>query len=612
MDHDVTKLRAIFDEAIQATPECRSEILDARCAGDAALRGRVEALLATAESDGPFLSEPTRARPATLSDAGARIPSRTFDAADHSTELAAPLTEKPGTRIGPYKLLQQIGEGGFGVVFMAEQESPVRRRVALKIIKLGMDTRQVVARFEQERQALALMDHPHIARVFDAGATNPARIGTPSAKDGGPISEPAPPRGAASRIDRAHALGVQGSDHEVAGATEPRVPGRGHTENLAAHSEQRPPLPYGRGSVEPIPIGRPYFVMEYVKGDPITQFADAHKLSVRERLDLFTQVCSAVQHAHTKGVIHRDLKPGNVLVNMTDGRPFAKVIDFGIAKATGARLTDKTLFTEHRQLIGTPEYMSPEQAEGSPDIDTRTDVYALGVLLYELLTGATPFDAKRLRSAAFAEMQRIIKEEDPPAPSLRLSRSLETLAATAAARQAEPNKLGTLIKGELDWIVMKALDKDRGRRYESANQFRDDVRRHLAGEPISAAPPSMSYLLRKYMRKHKGPMFVGSALLSIFMFATIAIMWHNKTLQNYAKVLAETNVKLDMQNALLLDEKKRARLADATHTVESLLDTSPSAHHTEKLREAFDARLNTSVTADLPPFYVPPVMRVSA
>ncbi|MCC7290449.1 MAG: protein kinase [Phycisphaerales bacterium] len=422
MDRELARVRALFDEVLQASPEDRPALLAARCGSDSVLKRRIEALVATAESEDPFLSQPTRSTQLTSA-----LPS-------------PPLFERPGSRIGPYKLLQQIGEGGFGVVFMAEQDQPVRRRVALKIIKFGMDTRQIVARFEQERQALALMDHPNIAKVLDAGATE---------------------------------------------------------------------------------SGRPYFVMEYVKGDPITDFADAHRLSVPDRLRLFAQVCAAVQHAHTKGVVHRDLKPRNVLVNMTDGKPFAKIIDFGIAKATGARLTEKTLFTEHRQLIGTPEYMSPEQAEGSPDIDTRTDVYSLGVLLYELLTGATPFDAERLRSAAYAEMQRIIKEEDPPAPSVRLSRGLATLAATAAARQAEPANLGVLVKGDLDWIVMKALDKDRARRYESPSQLAVDVQRHLSGEPVAAAPPTAVYRMRKFVRRHKGRVVAVSTLAAVLVLGTI-------------------------------------------------------------------------------------------
>ncbi|MFN0135214.1 MAG: serine/threonine-protein kinase, partial [Phycisphaerae bacterium] len=420
------QIKAIFRAALAVDDaERRRRLLDRECGGDDELRREVESLLA-ANAPGPLAT-------------GAALAA--LDARDSgiSTVARAPLIERAGQKNGPYKLLQQIGEGGFGVVFMAEQDVPVRRRVALKVIKLGMDTRQVVARFEQERQALALMDHPHIAKVLDAGAT-------PIADGGG---------------------------------------------------------------------GRPFFVMEYVIGDPITAFADAHKLTIRDRLGLFAQVCAAVQHAHTKGVIHRDLKPRNVLVSMVDGRPHAKVIDFGIAKATGARLTDKTLFTEHRQLIGTPEYMSPEQAEGSPDIDTRTDVYALGVLLYELLTGATPFDARRLRSAAFGEMQRIIKEEEPPMPSVRLMKGTEAQrhegteagdepgvsSPSPSLRASVPSSFrASFVRGELDWIVMKALDKDRARRYESPSQFAADVQRHLSGEPVVAAPPSMAYRVRKFVR----------------------------------------------------------------------------------------------------------------
>ncbi|MDX9911421.1 MAG: serine/threonine-protein kinase [Phycisphaerales bacterium] len=357
---------------------------------------------------------------------------------------SARITESAGSIIGPYKVLQLIGEGGFGSVFLAEQAEPVRRRVALKIIKLGMDTRQVIARFEAERQALALMDHPHIARVFDAGATE---------------------------------------------------------------------------------SGRPYFAMEYVVGDAITTFADDYKLDIEARLVLLSQVCSAVQHAHTKGVIHRDLKPANVLVSMVDGKPFAKVIDFGIAKATASPLTSKTLFTEHRQLIGTPEYMSPEQAEGSPDIDTRTDVYALGVLMYELLTGVTPFDAKRLRSAVWAELQRIIREEEPPIPSVRLSRDAALSQRTAASRQIEPPRLASTIRGELDWIVMKALDKDRARRYSTPSELAQDIGHHLAGEAVEAAPPSAGYRLRKVVVRNKGAVIATGAVGASLIIGIIGTGW---------------------------------------------------------------------------------------
>ncbi|MBX3362409.1 MAG: protein kinase [Phycisphaeraceae bacterium] len=434
------RVRSIFDEVADLAPTERAAALGRLCVTgdrpDAALREEVEGLLAShdAAQQGRFMTSPTAA----------------------TTVRNAAIAETPGMRVGPYKLLQVIGEGGFGTVFLAEQTEPVRRRVALKIIKLGMDTKQVIARFEAERQALALMDHPHIARVLDAGAT--------------PVTE--------------------------------------------------------RGG------GRPYFVMEYVVGDVITQFADANGLDIRARLALFAQVCSAVQHAHTKGIIHRDIKPGNVLVTMTDGKPFARVIDFGIAKATGGSggLTDKTLFTEHRQLIGTPEYMSPEQAQGSPDIDTRTDVYALGVLLYELLAGETPFDGKRLRSAAWDEMRRIIKEEEPPTPSVRVTQRLKS-SGSASSPSVPPAPVGGCpsvpsdLRGELDWIVMKSLDKDRGRRYETPSALAADVERHLRGEAVVAAPPSAGYRLRKFVRRNKGPVIAGSAVAAALLVGIAGTTW---------------------------------------------------------------------------------------
>jgi len=345
--------------------------------------------------------------------------------------------EVPGTRIGPYRLLQQIGEGGFGAVFLAEQIEPMVRRVALKVIKLGMDTRQVIARFESERQALAMMEHPNIARVLDAGATE---------------------------------------------------------------------------------AGRPYFVMELVRGEPITTFCDKNKLSTTERLDLFQQVCHAVQHAHQKGIIHRDIKPSNVLVTLHDEVPVPKIIDFGIAKATIARLTEKTLFTQHRALIGTPEYMSPEQAGSSGvDIDTRSDIYSLGVLLYELLTGTTPFSAHELREGAFDEIQRIIREVDPLKPSTRLSTMTSTIASVAAHRQTEPARLAKLVRGDLDCIVMKCIEKDRTRRYETANGLALDVMRHLHGEPVLAAPPSPAYRARKFIRRHRTGVAAGVAIASLLV-----------------------------------------------------------------------------------------------
>ena len=344
----------------------------------------------------------------------------------------SPLAERPGTLIGPYKLLEQIGEGGMGVVYMADQQTPVRRRVALKIIKAGMDTRQVIARFEAERQALALMDHSNIARVLDAGATD---------------------------------------------------------------------------------SGRPYFVMELVRGIPITEYCDQNNLPVHERLELFIQVCHAVQHAHQKGIIHRDLKPSNVLVTLNDGRAVPKVIDFGVAKATGQQLTDKTLFTAFAQMVGTPLYMSPEQAEmTSVDIDTRSDIYSLGVLLYELLTGTTPFDQQRMRSAAFDEIRRIIREEEPPKPSTRLSTLGESRTATAAHRQVDAHRLSQIVQGDLDWIVMKCLEKDRTRRYETATGLAEDIHRYLTDLPVKAGRPTRIYRLKKFIRRNKAGVLAGSAI----------------------------------------------------------------------------------------------------
>ena len=422
--------QAVFAEALsRATPEARAAYLDATCGNDTALRERVEALLRAADAAGNFLEEP----PTGLSgDRG-------------TTLLISPLSEKPGDRIGRYKLLQQIGEGGCGVVYMAEQEEPVRRRVALKVIKLGMDTKSVIARFEAERQALALMDHPNIAKVLDAGATE---------------------------------------------------------------------------------TGRPYFVMELVRGIKITDYCDQHNLSTEERLKLFTQVCQAIQHAHQKGIIHRDIKPSNILVTVSEpgaaGCP--KVIDFGIAKATNdQRLTDKTVFTAFEQFIGTPAYMSPEQAlMTSLDIDTRTDIYALGVLLYELLTGRTPFDAEELMASGLDAMRRTIREQEPARPSTRLSTMLAAdLTTVARHRHAEPARLGTLLSGDLDWIVMKALEKERARRYETANALAADVQRHLSNEPVVARPPNAGYRFQKLVRRNK---LAFAAVMAVAMALVLGAM----------------------------------------------------------------------------------------
>jgi serine/threonine protein kinase len=416
------KLEQLFCQALEkATVAERAAFLDEACGGDAALRTSVEALLRAHVDAGGFLDVP---------------------AVDPNATRETPRpSEGPGTKIGRYKILQLIGEGGFGSVYMAEQQEPVRRKVALKIIKLGMDTRQVIARFEAERQALALMDHPNIARVLDAGATE---------------------------------------------------------------------------------SGRPYFVMELVKGITITEYCDKNKLSTRERLDLFLQVCHAVQHAHQQSIIHRDLKPNNVLVTLHDSRPVPMVIDFGIAKATSQRLTDKTLFTEFRQFLGTPEYMSPDQAEISGlEVDTRTDIYSLGVLLYELLTGTTPFDATTLRKASYGEIQRIIREDEPPKPSTRVATLAAQGSGTAHHRQLEPAALSRLMRGDLDWIVMKAMDKDRTRRYQTASDLANDIERHLSDEPVLAGPPSVAYKLSKFVRRHRAGVLAGSTVVVALLIGLV-------------------------------------------------------------------------------------------
>ena len=404
MGEQQNEVRTVFLEALALTaPDERARYLDAACRDKPELRQRVEALLQTREQAGEFLKQ---------------------DALGGDLDpLESSIAEGPGTVIGRYKLLEQIGEGGFGVVFMAEQVEPIRRRVALKIVKPGMDTKQVIARFEAERQALALMDHPNIAHVFDAGATD---------------------------------------------------------------------------------TGRPYFVMELVHGVPLTRFCDANNLPPPERLKLFLTVCEAVQHAHQKGIIHRDLKPTNILVTLHDGKPVPKVIDFGTAKALQQPLTEKTLFTAYGKLIGTPQYMSPEQAEMSRlDVDTRADIYSLGVLLYELLTGTTPLEVERLRAAAFEEMLCIIREEDPPKPSARVSTLGARATEIAGHRQVDPALLRRALQGDLDWIVMKALEKDRARRYDTASALVDDIQHHINHEPVLASPPDRVYRARKFVRRHR-------------------------------------------------------------------------------------------------------------
>jgi len=418
----------IFAEALRLPPEERAAYLAQATSGNAELRQRVESLLGSYGA-GDFLEQ------------AAAIQLR------QTLHVTVPLTEKAGDTIGRYKLLQQIGEGGCGVVYMAEQAEPVRRRVALKIIKLGMDTKSVIARFEAERQAVAMMDHPNIAKVFDAGATE---------------------------------------------------------------------------------TGRPYFVMELVRGMKITDYCDEAKLSTGARLDLFIQVCQAIQHAHQKGIIHRDIKPSNILVSANDGVLVPKVIDFGIAKATsGQQLTDKTLFTAFEQFIGTPAYMSPEQAViTNVDIDTRSDIYALGVLLYELLTGRTPFDAKELLAIGLDEMRRTIREQEPQRPSTRLSTLAQNeLSTTAQRRGLDAPKLVSELRGDLDWIVMKALEKDRARRYETANGLATDIQRHLNNEPVVACPPSNLYRFQKLVRRNKVAFAAGAAVFASLLVALGVSTW---------------------------------------------------------------------------------------
>ncbi len=515
MASEQQNVKSIFDEAAEiALPEDRAAFLERACGGDAGLRRKVDALLRAFDEAGSFME----ASPALemLSVTGGALepaipevdPERTADTAAGTVEPGPsgatgslrpswPVLEGPGSVIGPYKLLQKIGEGGMGAVFMAEQEKPVRRKVALKLIKPGMDTGQVIAQFEAERQALAIMDHPNIARVLDAGTTEP----NPRSKIRNPKKEAGPTPVSSDFEFPASDFGFPASDFGF------------------------PASDFSQG--------RPYFVMELVKGVPITEYCDRNHLTPKERLELFIPVCQAIQHAHQKGIIHRDIKPSNVLVTLHDGIPMPKVIDFGVAKAIDQRLTEKTMFTEFGQVMGTLEYMSPEQAEmGLLDIDTRSDIYSLGVMLYELLTGSTPLERAKLRQATYADILKRIREEEPTKPSTRLSESKDALASISAHRKMEPARLTKLVRGELDWIVMKALDKDRTRRYETANGFAKDIRRYLDGDPVEASPPSATYKLRNFARKHRTALATASAF-AILLFAATGIsialaLWANR------------------------------------------------------------------------------------
>ncbi len=420
----------------------RSAFLDASCGNNHALRQEVESLIASHFADETFMNSPAES----------------LWQETHS--------EREGDMIGRYKLLRQIGEGGFGTVYLAEQSDPVKRRVALKVIKPGMDSREIIARFEAERQALAMMDHEHIARVHDAGTTEG---------------------------------------------------------------------------------GRPYFVMELVNGEPITKYCVDSHLDISGRVQLFTDVCAAVQHAHQKGIIHRDLKPSNILVSSHDGRAVVKVIDFGIAKAIGMENTGKTIFTQFGRMIGTPQYMSPEQAgPNTLAVDTRSDIYSLGVILYELLTGTTPLDADQLRNAAHVEMQRLIREETPPKPSTRN-------AGSPHAHPVSPKSL----RGDLDWIVLKALEKEPARRYESAGALAEDLLRFLQHKPVEARPPSVSYLMRRFTRRHRGPVFAGAALLIALLLGAVGTSIGMKRAIDAKEALARNNAVLDQQKLALVDYKER-------------------------------------------------------
>ena len=464
-DDTQSRALAILMEVIEKPQPQREAFVQAACGGDPTLLGEVRSLLESHAQAGEFLASPTIEAPPLTQAAP-----------------ACPILEGPGSKIGRYKLLQLIGEGGFGSVFMAEQEHPVRRKVALKIIKLGMDTKAVIARFEAERQALAMMDHPNIARVLDAGATD---------------------------------------------------------------------------------TGRPFFVMELVRGVPITEYCDQVKLDTGQRLALFMDVCGAVQHAHQKGVIHRDLKPSNVMITLRDDKPNVKVIDFGIAKATEQKLTEKTLFTAYGQMVGTPAYMSPEQAVMSEfDVDTRSDIYSLGVLLYELLTGSPPFDAQTLRGAGFDEMRRIIREQQPQKPSTKLSTLAEATKLTVAGqRQASPQSLSRQLHGDLDWIVLKALEKDRTRRYESASAFARDIQRHLKSEPVLAAAPTARYRLGKFIQRNKGPVVVVAAIALLLLAGTAVSTWQavraTKSKREAVAAVLQKEKALESANAANQQSQKR-------------------------------------------------------
>ncbi len=491
--------KAIFDVARKIDcQEVRLQYLRQVCGDDKALLDRVAALARIHDQQGRFLETPHANVSATLD--------------------FPPIAERPGTQIGPYKLIEEIGEGGMGLVYMAAQKEPVRRKVALKIIKPGMDTREVIARFAAEEQALALMDHPNIAKVFDAGTTE---------------------------------------------------------------------------------SGRPFFVMELVNGVPLVQYCDDNNLTTHQRLELFVLVCHAVQHAHQKGIIHRDIKPSNILVTMHDGVPVPKIIDFGIAKAINQQLTANTVYTSHGQMIGTPLYMSPEQAEHSGlDIDTRSDIYSLGVLLFELLTGSTPFDGDQLKDVSYDEVRRLIREQEPPRPSTRIS-TLGKAATTASEhRRTSPVELSNLLRHEVDWIVMKALEKDRTRRYQTANDFARDIQRYLDDEPVEACPPSTAYRVRKFARRHKTGVLAVSAV-GLVLIIGVGVAGGQAYRATKAERLAEEQLQIANEQKRLAKEQaqlaqKQKQLAEESAARENTLRVQAE----EASRKAEAARQRAETVAD--------------
>jgi serine/threonine protein kinase len=479
MPADPRRVKELFAAALDLTDaQARLAFLDRACAGDVELRGRLEVLLRTHDLPQPALDQ-------LLAAVAPALPQQTAPAGE---EVAATTEEQAGTVLaGKYKLSERIGQGGMGSVWLAQQTEPVKRTVAIKLIKGAADAQSVLARFEAERQALALMDHPNIARVLDAGTTE---------------------------------------------------------------------------------RGAPFFVMELVKGVPITQFCDQRKLTPRQRLELFVPVCQAIQHAHQKGVIHRDIKPSNVLVALYDERPVPKVIDFGLAKATGAQLTERSLHTGFGAIVGTPQYMSPEQATlNNLDIDTRSDIYSLGVLLYELLTGSPPFRRKELEKAGMLEVLRVIREVEPPKPSAKVS-TAEALPSLAANRSTEPAKLARQLRGEIDWMVMKSLEKERSRRYETANGLARDIERYLADEPVVAGPPSAAYRLKKFVKRHKGRVVAAGLVLLALVAGMAGTTWGMIGAEQARQAEAERAegerlAKLDAQKATEAETKAKVKAQEA-------------------------------------------------